>query len=271
MHRPKASCVGSPVVLLWSSRVYWSRKSACVSRASGFPGGFSLVMYPILVLTAIAVLGCSDLYRGTGRWELGFSGGALEDGRYELRVGDEVVSVSVSKGDNGRIIRDRFAGTLRDSGYDVSCQWDEPTWVSTRKDGTTVPIGGEHFLLVGLPGRPEGTTSPLGIDGGMGGPRPSRQQEMINARRMATQWIEHLSDSTDDSWIMTLDSIEIDDELSTVLNGLRREGKFIEPRAEGEVTVNCNQAVVQYKDGSIGTVVLERDSTKLWTVTEIDM
>ena len=217
MHRPKASCVGSPVVLLWSSRVYWSRKSACVSRASGFPGGFSLVMYPIVVLTVIVALGCSDLFRGTGRWELGFSGGALEDGRYELRVGDEVVSISVSKGDNGRIIRDRFAGTLRDSGYDVNCVWDEPTWISTTSEGTSIPIGGEYFILVDLPGRPEGTTSPLGINGGMSGPRETPHLEVRFARQQATRWIENLSTYDDPSWERSLGGCPI----NNILNDMR--------------------------------------------------
>ena len=185
--------MNTPVSRSLTSGIWPIGRLRALAKASGFPGGFSLVMYPIVVLTVIVALGCSDLFRGTGRWELGFSGGALEDGRYELRVGDEVVSISVSKGDNGRIIRDRFAGTLRDSGYDVNCVWDEPTWISTTSEGTSIPIGGEYFILVDLPGRPEGTTSPLGINGGMSGPRETPHLEVRFARQQATRWIENLS------------------------------------------------------------------------------
>ena len=64
-------------------------------------------------------------------------------------------------------------------------------------------------------------------------------------------------------------SVTVADDLLARLNRLRQEGTQLEPGNDSEVTVTCNTAVVQFKDGPIGTVVLERDSTKLWTVSEI--
>ena len=221
---------------------------------------------PLAVLVILVLVGCSPQ---AGRWEIGFEGEAVEHGRNKVRLGDEMVSIPVAKGETAEVIRDRFLVVLRDSGYSIDCLWQEPSQAVVVANGTPVPRGKEYFALVDLPGEPDIMQSPRGISMLLGGPREPGQLEARSARRKANQWIDDLSKTFNPPSTQPLVSITHDESLLDLLGKLRREGMNLEMGTAREVSVDCNQAVVQFEHGSIEGVTLERGYYEHWRVTDV--
>ena len=227
------------------------------------------ILGALALVTLAGVVSCSQQ---AGRWELSFEGEAVKDDHYEVRLGDDVVSVPITKGDTAQNRRDRFVGALRDSGYSVDCIWNEPSQSIAIVNGTLVPPQGEaYFALAELPGEPE-SESPHGRRIAASGPRESRQEEVNGARNAAVRWIEDLAEAFNPPSSKPIGSLTRDGHLLVLLAELRGQGKPFEPGTGGVVSVDCNQAEVELDGGSIASVVLERGYYQhWWQVTDVNV